>query len=167
MRSSRRLSRPSFWRLLLCCFFLLSLSVASLSAEDLPDPAQMTDQQIFDELESLLGNQLMSLRIRQENLQALQTKLEESQLQLQELKIQLNTMQSSSISLQSSLSDLSLKLRQTSTELRESETLLKSLSEDMARQSAKARVRETALICVCGISLGAVLVMLVSGFIRD
>lgn len=167
MRTSRKLSKPSFWRLLLCCFFLLSLSAASLCAGDLQDPAQMTDQQIFDELESLLGNQLMSSGMRLENLQTLRTMLEESQLQLQELRTQLSIMQSSSVSLQSSLSDLSLRLQQTSTELRESENSLKSLSEDIARQSAKAKTRETALICVCGISLGAVIVMLVSGLIRN
>ena len=167
MRMPKKSSRTSFWRLLLCCFFLLSLSVASLSAEDLPDPAQMSDQQIFDELGTLLETQLTTSRMRQENLRTLQTMLEESQLQLQVLETQLNTMQSSSISLQSSLSDLRMKLESTSTELRESETLLKNLSEDMTRQSAKARARETALICVCGVSLGAVIVMLVSGLIRN
>lgn len=167
MRIPKKSSRTSFWRLLLCCFFLLSLSVASLSAEDLPNPAQMSDQQIFDELETLLETQLTTSMMRQEHLQTLQTTLEESQLQLQDLKIQLNTLQSSSISLQSSLSDLRMKLELTSTELRESENLLQNLSEDMARQSAKARARETALICVCGASLGAVIVMLVSGFIRN
>ena len=167
MKMSRKRLRPFFWRSLLCCFFLLSLSVASLSAEDLPDPAQMSDQQIFDELETLLEVQLTTSMMRQGYLQNLRTTLEESQLQLQELKIQLNTLQSNSISLQSSLSDLRMKLELTSTELRESETLLQSLSEDMARQSAKARARETALICVCGASLGAVIVMLVSGFIRN
>lgn len=167
MRIPKRSSRLSFWRLLLCCFCLLSLSFASLSAEGLPDPAQMSDQQIFEELESLLENQLTSSRMRRENLQTLQTRLEESQLQLQVLQNQLNTLQSNSVSLQSSLTDLSMRLEQTSTELRGSEALLMNLSEDFARQSAKAKTRETALICVCGISLGAVIVMLISGFIRN
>ena len=167
MRTSRKLSKPSFWRLLLCCFFLLSLSAASLCAGDLQDPAQMTDQQIFDELEILLDQQLTESEQHQETLQTLRTTLESSQLQLGTLRNQLQSLQENSMTLKSSLSDLSISLERISTELRGSASSLQSLSEDIAREAARTRTRETVLICVCGVSLGAVLAMLLASFIRN
>ena len=165
MKTSGRLSRPSFWRFWLCCFFLLCLCAASLWADVPLDPAMMTEDQILSELESLLAEQLTTSLERQDSLQNLQTKLQQSQLQLESLQNQLRTLQDGSMTLKSRLSALSLDLDRISTELRDSSSLLLSLGEDIKKESARTRTRETVLISICGVSLGAVLVMLVAGFI--
>ena len=125
----------------------------------------MTEDQILSELESLLAEQLMTSLERQDSLQSLQMKLQQSQLQLESLQNQLRTLQDGSMTLKSSLSALSLDLDRISTGLRDSSSLLLSLGKDIKKESAMARTRETVLISICGVSLGAVLVMLVAGFI--
>lgn len=127
----------------------------------------MTEDQILSELESLLAEQLTTSLERQDSLQSLQTKLQQSQLQLESLQNQLMTLQDSSMTLKSSLSALSLDLDRISTGLRDSSSLLLSLGEDIKKESARARTRETVMLCVCGVSLGAVLALLLSGFIRN
>ena len=125
----------------------------------------MTEDQILSELESLLAEQLTTSLERQDSLQSLQMKLQQSQLQLESLQNQLRTLQDGSMTLKSSLSALSLDLDRISTGLRDSSSLLLSLGKDIKKESAMARTRETVLISICGVSLGAVLVMLVAGFI--
>lgn len=152
--------------LVFCLLLLLPCSVFCSDGTQ-ANPLEMTELQIYTELESLLVQQLTQSQTRQENLQSLQTTLESSLTQLDTLQSQLRILQEDSTTLKSSLSCLNLSLEQISTGLRESESSLQSLSEDMKRQADKARIRETILVCVCGVSLGTILVMLVSGLIRN
>lgn len=127
----------------------------------------MTDLQIYAELGSLLEGQLTQSLAWQGSLQDLRAMLEKSQLQLGTLKSQLQTLQDDSMTLKSSLLDLSLRMDRISTELQEHRNSLMSLGEDISSESRRARTREKVLIGVCGVSLGGVLVLLLSGLIRN
>lgn len=148
------------------CLLLLLPCLVFCSDGAPANPAQMTELQIYAELESLLGQQLTQSQTRQESLQNLRITLEGSLTQLGVLKNQLQTLQDDSMTLKSSLSDLSMNLELISTGLRESESLLLSLSEDMKKQADKARIRETILIGTCGLSLLTIAVMLFSGLLK-
>lgn len=151
------------WRRLLISSLLLCLACwAFCSAGDTPDPASMTEQEIYAELGSLLDRQLTQSLTRQESLQSLQTELETSQMQLKGLQDQLTALQAGSNQLKDSLRSLSLQLSRTAQGLSESSSSLMSLSEDIEREMRRSRIREAASLGIAGVILGlaaAILIM--------
>lgn len=152
------------WRRLSLVFFLSCLALHVLfSAGGLQDPAQMTDQQIYSELESLLDSQQSKSQLQQTTLENLQSLLGQSGKELQELQIQLTGLKTGSEQLKLSLQGLSLKLDPIAQRLTESASSLQSLSEEVKEQSRKSRLSSGIAI---GTSAALAVVVVIALFFR-
>lgn len=151
--------RRSFTALLLCFLALPAFCLAGA----LPDPASMTDQEIFSELEMRLASQQTKSQAQQTTLESLQSLLGQSGKELQELQVQLIGLKTGSEQLKLYLQGLSLKLDPIVQRLNESASSLQSLSEEVKAESRKARLSSGIAI---GTSAALAVVVVIALFFR-
>lgn len=132
-----RLRRLFFSLWLLSC----SAFLAFASEGTLPDPRDMTDIQILQELSQTFRMQQESSARRLEKLEAAQTQLQSSMEGLQSLQARLTALEDMSKGLRSSLETSSQTLQETKLSLEGSMRSLQSLQTEWEAQAKAMRTR--------------------------
>ncbi len=121
------------WRRSLLPLLLLLLSLQPLFSEGEPDPAAMTDSEIFAELSMISGRQL-------KRWETLETELPKLQLESDALKTDLET--------------LSISLSQAEQTLQDRTSSLQSSVDELQSEARTARIWNIVLLVLAGAATG-------------